>query len=39
MSGGEFVLSLDFELLWGVRDHATKDTALSAGCFVKLRLS
>jgi len=26
MSGGEFVLSLDFELLWGVRDHATKDS-------------
>lgn len=26
MSGGEFVLSLDFELLWGVRDHATRET-------------
>lgn len=26
MSGGEFVLSLDFELLWGVRDHATRDS-------------
>lgn len=25
MSGGEFVVSLDFELLWGVRDHATRD--------------
>lgn len=24
MSGGEFVLSLDFELLWGMRDHATR---------------
>jgi peptidoglycan/xylan/chitin deacetylase (PgdA/CDA1 family) len=23
---GEFVISLDFELLWGVRDHATRDT-------------
>lgn len=22
---GEFVISLDFELLWGVRDHATRD--------------
>ena len=26
MSGGELVLSLDFELLWGVRDHATRET-------------
>ena len=26
MSGGELVLSLDFELLWGVRDHATRDS-------------
>ena len=26
MSGGEFVISLDFELLWGVRDHATQDS-------------
>ena len=26
MNGGEFVLSLDFELLWGVRDHATRDS-------------
>ena len=26
MSGGEFVISLDFELLWGVRDHATRDS-------------
>jgi hypothetical protein len=25
MSGGELVISLDFELLWGVRDHATRD--------------
>ncbi len=24
MSGGELVLSLDFELLWGMRDHATR---------------
>jgi peptidoglycan/xylan/chitin deacetylase (PgdA/CDA1 family) len=24
MSGGELVLSLDLELLWGVRDHATR---------------
>ncbi len=23
---GEFVISLDFELLWGVRDHATRDS-------------
>jgi peptidoglycan/xylan/chitin deacetylase (PgdA/CDA1 family) len=23
---GEFVISLDFELLWGVRDHATRET-------------
>jgi hypothetical protein len=23
---GEFVISLDFELMWGVRDHATRDT-------------
>lgn len=26
MRGGELVLSLDFELLWGVRDHATRDS-------------
>lgn len=26
MSGGELVLSLDFELLWGVRDHATRES-------------
>lgn len=26
MSGGELVLSLDFELLWGVRDHATRNS-------------
>jgi|TARA_R110000787_G_scaffold113369_1_gene222553 peptidoglycan/xylan/chitin deacetylase (PgdA/CDA1 family) len=26
MSGGEIVISLDFELLWGVRDHATRDS-------------
>lgn len=24
--GGEFVISLDFELLWGVRDHATRES-------------
>lgn len=23
---GEFVISLDFELMWGVRDHATRDS-------------
>lgn len=23
---GQFVISLDFELLWGVRDHADRDT-------------
>jgi len=23
---GEFVISLDFELLWGLRDHATRDS-------------
>ena len=23
---GKFVISLDFELLWGVRDHATAET-------------
>jgi hypothetical protein len=26
MKEGEFVLSLDFELLWGVRDHATRES-------------
>ena len=26
MSSGELVISLDFELLWGVRDHATRDS-------------
>lgn len=26
MNGGEFVISLDFELLWGVRDHATRES-------------
>jgi hypothetical protein len=26
MSGGELVLSLDFELLWGMRDHATRES-------------
>jgi len=26
MSGGEFILSLDFELLWGMRDHATRQS-------------
>jgi hypothetical protein len=23
---GQFVISLDFELLWGVRDHADRQT-------------
>ncbi len=26
MNAGEFVLSLDFELLWGVRDHASRNS-------------
>jgi hypothetical protein len=25
-TGGNFVISLDYELMWGVRDHATRDT-------------
>ena len=23
---GQFIISLDFELLWGVRDHADRDS-------------
>jgi hypothetical protein len=26
MMTGRFVISLDFELLWGVRDHADRDS-------------
>lgn len=25
-SGGKFVISLDYELMWGVRDHATRES-------------
>lgn len=25
-TGGNFVISLDYELMWGVRDHATRET-------------
>jgi hypothetical protein len=25
-SAGSFVIALDYELLWGVRDHATRDS-------------